>query len=303
MFGRIRKLNILFLCCSIGVLLPIFTLSAATYKNIPRSLQETIDSPLEAHFERYIKHQRSRKILAITDRTTFVVYDITKNQKLVSINEGRQMMAASIIKNFVMLAYFHEVRYGRQTHTAANKGNLRAMIQRSSNPSTNYFIRLLGGPARVNRILQANYPYFKQTRIVEYIPRSGRTYRNMTSARDLSLFCLQLWKGRLPYAEKMKYYMKLKNGDYIFKNTYIPSSVEVYNKTGTVYGLVGDGGVLVLRDSNGKPRPYVFIGMIEDRTKTSRRNRWQSFTTWKNRRANILRRLSEQAYKYIYERH
>ena len=177
------------------------------------------------------------------------------------------------------------------------------MIQRSSNPSTNYFIRLLGGPARVNRILQANYPYFKQTRIVEYIPRSGRTYRNMTSARDLSLFCLQLWKGRLPYSDKMKYYMKLKNGDYIFKNTYIPSSVEVYNKTGTVYGLVGDGGVLVLRDSDGKSRPYVFIGMVEDRTKTSRRNRWQSFTTWKNRRANILRRLSEQAYKYIYEKH
>ena len=157
---RIRKLNILFLCCSIGVLLPIFTLSAATYKNIPRSLQRTIDSPLEAHFEQYIKRQRSRKILATTDRTTFVVYDITKNRKLVSINESRQTMAASLIKNFVMLAYFHEVRYGRQIHTAANKGNLRAMIQRSSNPSTNYFIRLLGGPARVNRILQAQLSLF-----------------------------------------------------------------------------------------------------------------------------------------------
>ncbi|MDE0424932.1 MAG: serine hydrolase [Candidatus Poribacteria bacterium] len=303
MFGFIRKLNILSICCSIGLLLPIFTLSAATYKNIPMSLQKTIDSPLEAHFEQHIKRQRSRKILATTDRTSFVVYDITKNKKLVSINENRQTMAASLIKNFVMLAYFHEVRYGRQTHTAANKGNLRAMIQRSSNPSTNYFIRRLGGPARVNRILQVNYPYFKQTRIVEYIPRSGRTYRNMTSARDLSLFYLQLWKGRLPYSDKMKYYMKLKNGDYIFKHTYIPSSVTVYNKTGTVYGLVGDGGVLVLRDPKGNPKPYVFIGMIEDRTKTSRRNRWQSFTTWKNRRAYILRRLSEQAYKYIYERH
>ncbi len=303
MFGLIRKLNILFICYSVGFLLPIFTLSAATYKNVPKSLHETIDSPLEAHFEQYIKRQRSRKILATTDRTSFVVYDITANKKLVSINENRRTMAASLIKNFVMLAYFHEVRYGRQTHTAVNKGNLRAMIQRSSNPSTNYFIRLLGGPARVNRILQVNYPYFKQTRIVEYIPRSGRTYRNMTSARDLSLFCLQLWKGRLPYSEKMKYYMKLKNGDYIFKNTYIPSSVEVYNKTGTVYGLVGDGGVLVLRDSSSEPRPYVFIGMIEDKTKTSRRNRWQSFTTWKNRRAYILRRLSEQAYKYIYEKH
>ena len=191
MFGRIRRLSTLFVCCSIGLLLPIWASSAATY-------QSTIDSPLEANFERHIKRQRSRQILATTDRTSFVVYDISKSKKLVSINENRQMMAASLIKNFVMLAYFHEVRHGRQAHTAANRGNLKAMIQWSSNPSTNYFIRLLGGPSRVQRILRANYPYFKQTRIVEYIPPGGRTYRNMTSARDLSLFCLQLWKGRPP---------------------------------------------------------------------------------------------------------
>lgn len=303
MFGRIQKLSIVLVCCSIGLLLPIFTLSAGTYRNIPSKFQKTIDSPLEADFERHIKNQRSRKILATTDRTSFVVYDITKNKKLVSINESRQTMAASLIKNFVMLAYFHEVKHGRKAHTSANRGHLKNMIQRSSNPSTNHFIRLLGGPARVHRILQANYPYFKQTRIVEYIPRGGRTYRNMTSARDLSLFCLQLWKERLPHSDKMKYYLKLKNGDYIFKHTYIPSSVAVYNKTGTVYGLVGDGGILVLRDQRGNEKPYVFIGMIEDRTKTRRKNRWHSFTTWKNRRAYILRRLSEQAYKYIYEKH
>ena len=284
-------------------MLPMFTASAGTYQNIPSKYQSSIDSPLEANFERYIKSRRSRKVLASTDRTSFVVYDISKNEKLVSINEDRQMMAASLIKNFVMLAYFHEVKYGRQAHTDVNKGNLKAMIQYSSNPSTNYFIRLLGGPARVHQILRNNYPYFKQTRIVETIPYGGRTYRNMTSARDLSTFFLRLWQGKLPHSEKMKWYLKLKNGDYIFKQTYIPASVEVYNKTGTVYGLVGDGGILVLRDPKGRQRPYIFIGLMEDRTKTNRRNRWQSFYNWKNRRAYILRRLSEQAYKYIYERH
>ena len=303
MFRHIQKLVILLICWSIALLLPIFTASAATYRNIPIKYRSTIDSPLEADFESYIKSRRRRKILAATDRTSFVVYDISKGKKIVSINEDRQMMAASIIKNFVMLAYFHEVKYGRQKHTAVNKGNLRAMIQWSSNPSTNYFIRLLGGPARVNRILRNNYPYFKQTRIVETIPPSGRTYRNMTSARDLSTFFLRLWQGKLPHSEKMKWYFKLKNGDYIYKKTYIPTSVEVYNKTGTVYGLVGDGGVLVLRDPQGRARPYIFIGMMEDRTKTNTRNRWQSFYHWKNRRAYILRRLSEQAYKYIYEKH
>ena len=303
MFRHTQKLVILLICWSIALLLPIFTASAATSRNIPSKYRSTIDSPLEADFERYIKSRRSRKILAATDRTSFVVYDISKNKKIVSINEDRQMMAASLIKNFVMLAYFHEVKYGRQKHTAANKGKLRAMIQWSSNVETNYFIRLLGGPARVDKILRVNYPYFKQTRIVERIPYGGRTYKNMTSARDLSTFFLRLWQGKLPHSEKMKWYFNLKNGDYIYKQTYIPTSVAVYNKTGTVYGLVGDGGVLVLRDPQGRARPYIFIGLMEDRTKTNRRNRWQSFYHWKNRRAYILRRLSEQAYKYIYEKH
>ena len=303
MFRHIRKLVILLICWSIVLLVPLFTASAGTNRNTPSKYRSTIDSPLEADFDRYIKIRRRRKILAVTDRTSFVVYDISKNKKIVSINEDRQMMAASLIKNFVMLAYFHEVKYGRQKHTPANKGNLRNMIRYSSNTSTNYFIRLLGGPARVDKIIRSNYPYFKQTRIVERIPYGGRTYRNMTSARDLSTFFLRLWQGKLPFSEKMKWYFKLKNGDYIFKQTYIPASVEVYNKTGTVYGLVGDGGVLVLRDPQGRARPYIFIGLMEDRTKTNRKNRWESFYNWKNRRAYILRRLSEQAYKYIYEKH
>lgn len=297
MLRSTAKLVALLMCCSLSLLLPVFISSAAAHRDT------TIDSPLEANFEHYVKSRRNRRVLATTDRTSFVVYDISKNKKLVSINEDRQMMAASVIKNFIMLAYFHEVKYGRQKHTAVNKGNLRAMIQWSSNGSTNYFIRLLGGPAKVDRILRANYPYFKQTRIVEYIPYGGRTYKNMTSARDLSTFFLKLWQGKLPFSEKMKWYFNLQNGDYIFKKTYIPASVKVYNKTGTVYGLVGDGGVLVFRDPKGIPRPYIFIGMIEDRTKTNTRNRWQSFYDWKNRRAYILRRLSEQAYKYIYENH
>lgn len=258
-----------------------------------------IDSPLEASIERFIKRYRRSRQLASTERTSFVVYDISRQKKLVSINEDQPRMAASLIKNFVMLAYFHEVKQGRKAHTNYNRAQLRKMIQKSSNPATNYFIRLLGGPRRVQRILKANYRYFQQTRIVEYIPAGGRTYRNMTSAHDLNRFYVQLWRGNLPFSEKMKWYLKLPNGDYIFKKTRIPASVKVYNKTGTVYGLVADSGVLVFRDAKGRARPYVFTGMIQDRTKTNRRNRYQSFGAWVTRRANILRRVSEKAYGYL----
>lgn len=274
-------------------------------KQRPQPLQwdATLDSNLEASVDRYIKGLRFKGVLSSTDRTSFVVYDVTQQKKVVSINEDQKMMAASLIKNFIMLAYFHEVKHKRLEHTPKNRQQLRQMIQRSANTSTNYFIRLLGGPRGVERILKWNYPYFNQTRVVEYIPAGGRTYRNTTSARDLNKFYNQLWLGNLPYSNKMKYYFGLPNGDRMHDKTCIPSNVRVYHKTGTVYGLVADSGVLAIIDSQGKRRAYIFTGLIEDQTKTSRRNRSEAFWSWVGRRSDTLRRVSEAVYEYIYEVH
>ena len=272
-------------------------------KSESQRLDPTLDSNLEATIDRYIKRLRFKGILANTDRTSFVVYDVTKQKKVVSINEDRTMMAASLIKNFIMLAYFHEVEHKRLEHTNENRRQLRLMIQKSANTSTNYFIKLLGGPRGVDRILKRNYPYFKQTRIVEYIPAGGRTYRNTTTARELNKFYNQLWLGNLPYSDKMKYYLGLPNGDRMHDKTCIPSNVRVYHKTGTVYGLVADSGVLAIIDSQGKQRAYIFTGMIEDQTKTNNRNRSEAFWSWVGRRSNTLRRISEAVYEYIYEVH
>ena len=269
----------------------------------PQPLTISGDSNLEESIDRYIKILRGSGVLASTDRTSFVVYDVTKQKKVVSINEDRTMMAASLIKNFIMLAYFHEVKHKRLEHTTENRLQLRRMIQKSANTSTNYFIKLLGGPRGVERILKWNYPYFKKTRIVEYIPAGGRTYRNMTSAHDLNIFYNQLWLGNLPYSNKMKYYFGLPNGDRMHDRTCLPSNVRVYHKTGTVYGLVGDSGVLAITDSEGKQRAYIFTGMIEDQTKTNDRNRSEAFWSWVGRRSNTLRRVSEAVYEYIYEVH
>ena len=271
----------------------------------PQPLQwdTTVDSNLEANIDRYIKGLRFRGVLSNTDRTSFVVYDVTQQKKVVSINENQTMMAASLIKNFIMLAYFHEVKHKRLEHTAENRRQLRLMIQKSANTSTNHFIKLLGGTRGVQRILKWNYPYFNQTRIVEYIPPTGRTYRNTTSARDLNKYYNQLWLGNLPYSNKMKYYLGLPNGDRMHDKTCIPSNVRVYHKTGTVYGLVGDSGVLAIIDSKGKQRAYIFTGLIEDQTKTSNRNRSEAFWSWVGRRSDTLRRVSEAVYEYIYEVH
>lgn len=286
-----KLVNLLIFCCGMTVIL----CSTVVYA----SRDPSIDSPLEEKIDEIVKKFRPNGGLTYSDRTSFVVYDLTKNEKLVSINEETPRMAASLIKNFVMLVYFHEVRQGRLYHTNRNRYHLEKMIRYSSNDSTNYFIRLIGGPNTVHRKLKANYPFFKQTRIVEYIPTNGRTYRNMTSARDLNKFYVQMWNKTLPYSDKMKYYFELPNGDYIYKKTRIPASAKVYNKTGTVYGLIGDSGIIVMRDANGKLRPYVFTGLIEDKSKTNSRRRRISFGAWVGQRANILRRVSERVYDYI----
>ncbi|MCH8294400.1 serine hydrolase [Candidatus Poribacteria bacterium] len=262
-----------------------------------------VDSLLEAEIDRYIKRLRRRGILSQTDRTSFVIFDISQQKKVVSINEDRPMMAASLIKNFVMLAYFHQVKHKRLQHTNKNRLHLRRMIQKSYNSSTNYFIRLLGGPRAVNRILKRHYPYLEHTHIVEYIPSGGRTYRNKTSAHDMNRFYNQLWLGHLPYSAKMKYYLGLPKMNRLHDKTCIPKGVRVFNKTGTVYGMVGDSGVLVITDTKGKQRAYILTGIIEDRTKTNRRNRSQPFASWVKRRSDVLRRVSEAGYEYIYKVH
>lgn len=288
--NNIFKLSV---CCGLAILLCGTTVVGSKY-------DPTIDSPLEKIIDALVKQFRPKKGLTYSDRTSFVVYDISRSKKLVSINEDRQMMAASLIKNFVMLVYFHEVKQGRLAHTKRNRYHLEQMIKVSSNSSTNYFINLVGGPYKANRILKANYPYFQQTKIVERIPSNGRTYKNKTSAHDLNKFYVQLWRDNLPHSHKMKVYLGLPNGDYIYKKTRIPASVKVYNKTGTVYGLIGDSGIIVMRDPQGKLRPYVFTGLIEDRSKAYGRRRI-SFGVWVNQRANVLRRVSEKAYGYIYK--
>ena len=288
---KYKLVILLILCCGITV----FLCSTVVYA----SRDPSIDSPLEETVDELVKQFRPKGGLTYSDQTSFVVYDLSNEVKLVSINEETPRMAASLIKNFVMLVYFHEVKHGRLQHTQRNKYHLEKMIRYSSNDSTNYFIRLIGGPRTVHRKLKANYPFFKQTKIVEYIPRNGRTYRNLTSARDLNKFYVQMWKKTLPYSDKMKYYFELSNGDYIYKKTRIPASVKVYNKTGTVYGLIGDSGIIEMRDANGKLRPYVFTGLIEDKSKTNSRRRRISFGAWVGQRANILRRVSERVYDYI----
>ena len=254
---------------------------------------------IEAEVEKFIKSQRKKGIISSDERTAWAVFDFTTGEKLVSINEDSPLQGASLVKTFFALAYFHKVKKGKLKYGSTAKMHMRRMIQRSNNRSSNWVLRQAGGPAAVNKLLKRNYPrMFTNTRIVEYIPANGRTYRNKASAHDYSRFLYALWKGTLPYSSEMRRLMQLPGRDRIYTGTKkIPKSTKVYNKTGSTAQLCGDIGILVVKGRNGKRYPYTLVGIIEKRKRT------RNYGSWIRSRGNVIRKVSDIVYKGISRQH
>lgn len=253
----------------------------------------------ETDVEKYIKNLRRRGLIKSDERTAWLIYDLASDKKLVSINEDMPLEAASLIKPFIALAYFHEVEAGRRQYSAAVRSRMERMIQDSDNPSADWLLRRLGGPAKVQRLLKDNYGgILANTRIVEYISASGRTYRNKASAHDYSRFLYALWNGELPRSSEIKRIMNLPNPDRLYTSSPgVPEGTEVYDKTGTTSHLCGNMGILVAVREDGSRFPYIIVGVIE-KERAARR-----YFDWMRARGDVIRRVSEMAYENISGRH
>jgi beta-lactamase class A len=176
---------------------------------------------------------------------------------------------------------------------------MERMIQRSSNPSTNWVMRQVGGPQAVERLLKKHYPgIFEDTRLVEYIPANGRTYSNKASAHDYSRFLYALWNGKIAGAKEIKRLMALPGGDRIFMGAKdVPKGTEVYNKTGSTARLCGDIGILNVEGPDGKRYPYTLIGIIEKQERAS------NYSDWIRARSDVIRNVSSIVYKGIAQHH
>jgi len=263
----------------------------------PSRSQEIRD--LEAAVEKYIKQMRSKGRVARDERTAWSVFDFTSGDKLVGINENVQFQGASLVKPFFALAFFHRAQADGLAYGPKTRRHMRRMIQYSNNTSTNWIMRRVGGPAAIQRILKQNYPkIFKDTRIVEYIPAGGRTYRNKASVNDYSRFLYALWKEGIPGASELKRLMALPGPDRLFTGaSAIPKGTQVYNKTGSTAHVCGDMGILVVRGKNGKHYPYILVGVIE------KQNRARNYGSWIRSRGNVIRRVSNLVYEGISQRH
>ena len=254
---------------------------------------------IEKAVESYIKGLRDKGKISPDERTGWSVYDFTTREKLVTINENMQFQAASLVKPFIAAAFFHKVQRGDFVYGKKSRRHMERMIQHSSNHSTNWIIRQLGGPDAVERILKRNYPrIFRKTRIVEYIPPNGRTYRNKASVHDYSRFLSALWTEKIPGSREIKRLMSLPGPDRIYTGARkLPKETTVLNKTGSTSRVCADMGILIVKDQKNRHYPYTLIGIIEKQQGAS------NYTHWIRSRSDVIRNVLNIVYTGIARYH
>ncbi len=292
-FPRRTALSSVWIALLLAVLFPVqVPLSAAPDAS-------SIDSELEAQIERYIKGLRGRGVIRGDERTAWLVYDLSSESKLVSINEDAALQAASMVKPFLALAFFHQVEAGKLIYGPQSRKHMELMIQKSNNASTNWVMRQTGGPAATQALLRRHYPDLcRHLSLVEYIPSNGRTYRNRASAADYGRYLHALWHRRLPHSEEILRTMALPGPDRLYTEARrVPEGTKVFNKTGSTAMCCGDMGILVARGTDGKAYPYILVGIIE----SGHRN--TSYGPWISKRADVIREVSNIVYLGMKQRH
>lgn len=256
------------------------------------------NSGVEGRIEKLIKSLRRKGKIRGDERTGWMVYDLSREKSLVDINANQDFQAASMIKPFVALAFFHQVKKGKLIYGKKSRAKMEAMIQRSNNPATNWVMRQVGGPAKCMTILRQSYGrIFQKTVIREYIPANGRTYKNSASPSDYIRFLRALWNKSLPYSKEVRRLMALPGRDRLYHGTPIPKGTLVYNKTGSTAHLIGDMGILVAKAKNGDRYPYAIVGIVEGRSRP------KNYARWMSTRGDVIRQVSTLVYQELKKEH
>lgn len=272
---------------------------AATAPRPPEEAAIAALPDLERRVDDYIKELRRRGRLSHDEQTSWSAYDLTSGEKLFTINEDKPMQAASMVKPFFALAFFHRVDQGRLKYDAKARRNMRLMLQRSNNRATNWVLKRLGGPQEVDRLLRSRYGgILPDTKIVEYIPPGGRTYRNRASVHDYGRFLYALWNQDVPGAAEIKRLMGLPGADRLTERLDAPpDALKVYNKTGSTRRLCGEMGILEVRGPDARSYAYTLIGVIE------KRNPARNYSRWIRSRGDVIREVSRIVYQTMATRH
>lgn len=268
-------------------------------------------SALEIAIQRFIQDLKHKGRMFAEDNLSLIIKDLHSGKLVASINPTAQVKAASLIKVPILQAYMIQ-RYGKKIgHTKKNQRDLVRMIRFSNNHSTNRILKLLGGPWKVRKILQKTGLY-RHLKLVEYIPKGGRTYLNKISADDLNRLFNQLWNRQIlgpefsaalnaKAADQMLYLLGLSSRrgvrDRLKDGTCFAAdrTAKIWDKTGFVRGLNADVGIIEIKTPKGR-RPYSIISIIDRQNYNSIRG---SGNSWARRQSKFHRMISEMSYAYF----
>lgn len=249
---------------------------------------------LEQALVDHVSAMRRQGRLASDERTAWSVYDFATGETLVEINADLELQTASLVKPFLALAFMTQVAKGKLVYDAQSRRQMTRMIQISDNASADWVMRKVGGPAAVENLLHTYYAaLLPGVEIKEYIPRSGRTYRNRATARDYSRFLLALWRDELPGSQEIKRLMGLPKRDRLKTGVPLPRDVEVFSKTGSTSHLCGDIGVLAVNGPDGRQYAYTLVGIIE------KEHPARHYFSWLRSRGNVIRQISYIVYHRV----
>jgi len=262
-----------------------------------RSLDE-LQGPLPEIVAAEICKLRNTRHLLNTDDISIHIHDLSRDETVVNIKADRVRNAASLIKPFVMLTVYDLAFQNKLGLTDSIETQIYKMITVSNNQSTNSLIRLVGNGSTARGLEKINATIkkygFRDTYLVEDIPEGGRTYRNRTSAYDLSEYFRKIYKRSIispHYSQKMIDVLLDNHVRRIETPVLVQDGVPVADKTGYVCGTNGDSGIVFLRNINRNASDYVVSIIIE--------NPYRPTNGWGRRKTEVIRHLSNVVYSYF----
>ena len=195
-----------------------------------------------------------------------VVTDMV-NGATASVNAREQMVSASLYKLFVGYGIYKKIDAGELKMTSPTKGSaltvgqcLYIMITISDN-DCGYYLGAMVGWTQLDADLARIG--LTQTKVNNYVaPGSGNINGDkLTSAADVAKFTEALYRGQLLSASSTEAYLNVLKATKL--NTWLPSGLPsgaiIAHKTGALYNLVHDAGVVYTAKGD-----YVVVVMSRD---------------------------------------
>ena len=228
-----------------------------------------------------------------------------KTNNYVAINADQPFSTASIIKIPVLIEMFRQIDKGllsinelvefNTLHLAEGSGELqyspvdkyhtldylaKIMIEHSDNSATNIILDQIGGARELNWAISSWG--LKNTHMENWLPDLSGT--NIASPRDFATMLYNInnpWFLSPQSSNQIKQYMaNIKNRHLI--NSAMPADATIIHKTGDIGTMVGDAGVITLKDG----RQIIIIAMVE--------RPWNSYKA-----KDIIREVSRVALNYF----